>query len=163
MPPLFMRHKIGSECPAVQRVVRWMVRKNRAPSALPALLSLLTIAMPLSAAEHPGILDRQDTCSTCHADKSRGKSVHSAMALPCTVCHVAQTRGDMTTLDLLMPKEQICFACHAKSSESQDHKPPVKGLCVSCHDAHASNRPDLLRDSAAHLKASIAKPATIRR
>ena len=112
-------------------------------------LCLILLAVPrAAAAEHPGILDRQDTCSTCHADKFKGKSVHSALSIPCTVCHVAQTRGDMTTMDLLMPKEQICFACHAKSSESQDHKPPVKGVCVNCHDSHSSNRRALLREQA---------------
>jgi predicted CXXCH cytochrome family protein len=108
-------------------------------------LLLLWVATRASANEHPGILDRQDNCSTCHADKMRGKSIHSAMTLPCTVCHVAQTQGDMTTMDLLMPKEQICFACHTKSSESQDHSPAVKGVCVSCHDSHSSNRRMLLR------------------
>lgn len=141
-----MSRNIGSEHPAVQLLVHWTVRKKRRHSTLLGLLCLLTIAMPASAAEHPGILDRQDTCSACHADKSHGKSVHSAMALPCTVCHVAKTQGDMTTMDLLMPKEQICFACHVKSSETQEHSPPVKGVCVSCHDSHSSNRRMLLHE-----------------
>ena len=114
------------------------------------LVALVVLSRSRSAFanEHPGILDRQDTCSTCHADKFQGKFVHSAMTLPCTVCHVAQTKGDMTTIDLLMPKEKICFACHAKSSESAEHNPPVKGDCIRCHDSHASNRRMLLRQQA---------------
>lgn len=112
-----------------------------------SLLLLLAVARA-SANEHPGILHKDDSCSSCHADKSKGKSVHSAMAIPCTVCHVAQTQGDMTTMNLLMPKEQICFACHVKSSEIEEHSPPVKGVCVSCHDSHSSNRRMLLREQA---------------
>lgn len=108
-------------------------------------LLLLAAAMPAWAVEHPGILPKDADCSSCHANKLSGMSVHSAMSTSCTVCHVARTRGDMTTLNLAMPKEQICFACHEKSAELQRHVPVVKGLCVDCHDAHSSERRMLLR------------------
>jgi predicted CXXCH cytochrome family protein len=98
--------------------------------------------------EHPGVLHKNDNCSSCHRDKTRGKSVHSAMAVACTVCHLARTQGDMTTLTLDMPKEQICFACHEKFMLLRDHSPVVKGLCIDCHDAHSSNRRMLLRNPA---------------
>jgi predicted CXXCH cytochrome family protein len=111
-----------------------------------ALLLSLTAVIPANAVEHPGILHKDDNCLSCHADKTRGKSVHSVMASACTVCHLAQTQGDMTTLSLAMPKEQICFACHEKSTELQQHSPAVKALCVQCHDAHSSNRRMLLRE-----------------
>jgi predicted CXXCH cytochrome family protein len=65
----------------------------------------------------------------------------------------------MTTMDLLMPKEQICFACHVKSSESQEHSPPVKGVCVSCHDSHSSNRRMLLREQADSRRHSSMLPS----
>jgi predicted CXXCH cytochrome family protein len=123
-------------------------RRHKCGDPILVLFLLLAMSVRASAAEHPGILDRQDNCSTCHADKFKGKSVHSAMSIPCTVCHVAQTQGDMTTMDLLMPKEQICFACHVKSSETQEHSPPVKGVCVNCHDSHNSNRRLLLKEQA---------------
>jgi predicted CXXCH cytochrome family protein len=109
-------------------------------------LLLLLAAMPASAGEHPGILHKDDKCSSCHPDKTRGKSVHSAMALSCTICHLADTQGDMTKLNLTMPKDQICFACHEKSMELQQHSPVVKGPCVDCHDAHSSKRRMLLRE-----------------
>jgi predicted CXXCH cytochrome family protein len=51
----------------------------------------------------------------------------------------------MTTLNLAMPKEQICFACHEKSAELRQHVPVVKGACVDCHDAHSSDQRMLLR------------------
>jgi predicted CXXCH cytochrome family protein len=107
---------------------------------------LLLGAGGVAAVEHPGVLDEGDDCSSCHASKTIGKSVHSAMASPCTICHLAQTRGDMTTLSLIMPKEQICFACHEKSAELRQHTPVVRGRCVECHDSHSSGRRMLLRE-----------------
>lgn len=109
------------------------------------VLVALLLTLPASAVEHPGILHKDDVCSSCHADKISGKSVHSAMADSCTVCHLAQTQGDMTTLNLIMPRQQICFACHEKSAEIQQHSPTEKKLCVDCHDSHSSDRRMLLR------------------
>ncbi|MGC1448933.1 MAG: cytochrome c3 family protein [Candidatus Sulfotelmatobacter sp.] len=117
------------------------------PSTRIALLLLLAV-MPATAVEHPGVLPADSDCSSCHAKKTSGKSVHSAMSTSCTVCHVVRTQGDMTTLNLAMPKEQICFACHEKSAEVRQHLPVVKGVCVDCHDAHSSDQPMLLRASA---------------
>jgi predicted CXXCH cytochrome family protein len=125
-------------------------------AALPIIALLLLPAAMLASAvehsiEHPGILPKDANCSSCHANKIKGKSVHSAMAMPCTVCHLATTEGDMTTLILSMPKEKICFACHEKSAQSQRHKPTVKALkaqCVDCHDSHSSPRRSLLREQA---------------
>ena len=100
-----------------------------------------------AAVEHPGVLDKNDDCLSCHASKAMGKSVHSAMANPSTICHLAQTLADTTTLTLIRPKEQICFACHEKSGELQKHTPVVQGRCVECHDSHSSERRMLLRDA----------------
>ena len=107
---------------------------------------MLVAAMPASAVEHPGVLPKDPDCASCHADKTSGKSVHSAMATSCTVCHLTNTQGDMTTVNLAMPKAQICFACHERSVELQQHSPVVKkGTCLDCHDAHSSDRRMLLR------------------
>src|SRR5271169_1975178 len=110
-----------------------------------AFLLLMLAAMPTAAVEHPGVIPSDTDCTSCHAKKVSGKSVHSAMATSCTVCHVVRTQGDMTTLNLAMPKEQICFACHEKSVELRQHVPVVKGACVDCHDAHSSDQRMLLR------------------
>jgi len=106
---------------------------------------LLAAAVPASAVEHPGVVPKDAECSSCHGDKITGKSVHSAMATSCTVCHLAQIQGDMTILNLVMPRAQICFACHEKSTQLQQHSPVVKGQCVDCHDAHSSPHRMLLR------------------
>lgn len=115
---------------------------------LPVLLlgSVQVSAVDSRGVEHPGSIHADDNCSSCHADKSRGKSVHSAMALPCTVCHLAETQGDMTTLSLFMPKTKICFACHEQTLAVREHRPVANGPCLDCHDAHSSNRRTLLRE-----------------
>jgi len=118
---------------------KWLVR-------LIGFVGMILAALPGAAVEHPGILHKDDICSSCHANKMSGKSVHSAMKLACTVCHLAQTEGDMTTLNLLMPKEQICFACHERGAEAKQHPSGAKGLCVDCHDSHNSDRRMLLRE-----------------
>ncbi len=110
------------------------------------LLLLLPVTTRARTIEHPGILHKEDNCSSCHADKISGKFVHSAMEVACTVCHLAQTQGDMTTLQLSLPKEEICFSCHEKSMMLREHPSAVKELCVDCHDAHSSARRMLLRE-----------------
>ncbi len=131
---------LGNAPAAVAAVMKYT------PSALiGSFLLLLAAPMQASAVEHPGFLPKDGNCSICHADKTRGKSVHSAMAISCTICHPVKTQGDMSTIDLAMPREQICFACHEKSAELQQHSPVVKGPCVDCHDTHSSDRRVLLR------------------
>ncbi len=97
------------------------------------------------AVEHPGVIPQGADCTSCHANKLAGKSVHSAMVTTCTVCHLAKTQGDMTTVSLAMPKAQICFACHEKSVEQKRHKPAIQADCVDCHDAHRSDERMLLK------------------
>ena len=117
-----------------------------APSTLIALLLLLLASMQASSVEHPVSIPGDVNCSSCHANKTNGVSVHSAMALSCTICHMTQTEGDMTTMNLFMPKEKICFACHEESAAQREHSPVVKGQCVECHDTHSSRRRSLLRE-----------------
>ena len=106
-------------------------------------------ATSASAVEHPGTIPQGAECSSCHATKINGKSVHSAMADPCTVCHVSATQGDMTSMSLLMPKDRICYACHAESDALRQHTPDPQRPCLECHDAHSSNARMLLRAEAA--------------
>ncbi len=116
------------------------------PGALLGVLLLLIAAPQASTIEHPGILPKDSNCSSCHANKTKGMSVHSAIAIPRTVCHLTETQGDMTTLNLVIPKEKICFACHEKSAPLPRHSPGAKAPCVECHDSHSSSRPALLRE-----------------
>ncbi len=109
---------------------------------------LLAGALQAAAVEHPGTLPKDAECTSCHAAKIRGKSVHSVMETSCGVCHVTQTQGDMTVVSLSLPKQKICFACHQESAALRLHVPGVKGACLDCHDAHSSDQKMLLRVAA---------------
>ena len=112
------------------------------------MLAVLLLIGAAMGVEHPGVVPRDAECTSCHAAKVRGKSVHSVMATSCEVCHVTQTQGDMTLVSLSMPKQKICFACHQESAAMGLHVPEVKGQCIDCHDAHSSDRKMLLRVTA---------------
>jgi hypothetical protein len=47
-----------------------------------------------NAVEHPGSLGKDADCTSCHAKKTTGTSVHSAMQSPSDVCHVTPTQGE---------------------------------------------------------------------
>ena len=113
--------------------------------ALILFLPIAAASMRAASIEHPGILHKEDDCSSCHRDKTSGKSVHSAMELLCTTCHLAETQGDMTKMSLVMPKEQICFSCHEQTMLLTKHSLAGERLCVDCHDSHSSSRRMLLR------------------
>ncbi len=106
-----------------------------------SILLLLFAAPEISAADHPPIV-AGTRCSSCHIDKTRGKSVHAALAISCMVCHIANAQGNAITLTA--PKEKLCFGCHPRTIEEDQHTPRVTGECVTCHDSHSSARPMLL-------------------
>lgn len=105
-------------------------------------------ALRLAADDHPVRLEKNvDTpqCLECHEEKSKGPHVHSAIQAGCTACHEVKTDKDNTSVDLVAPKEELCFTCHEKSKESTLHGPYAKGGCVLCHDPHVSNFDKQLR------------------
>lgn len=123
-------------------------RKSYCGTASCLVLLCMLTASHCWAVEHPGTIPKDAECSSCHAKKITGRSVHSAMASPCTICHVTMTQGDMTSISLLMPKNKICYACHAESAALRQHVPETKLQCLECHDAHSSNARMLLRAEA---------------
>src|SRR5579863_4559646 len=53
---------------------------------------------------HPVPLDKNTDaakCVECHDDKSKGKSVHSAMAMGCLSCHEVRVNKDVTRVILI--------------------------------------------------------------
>ena len=143
---LVVKTVVGSSGLRAESRARSTARVKHSPYVLIfSILLLWAGAERASAIEHPGTLPKDADCFSCHADKTRGASVHSAMATLCTVCHLTRTQGDMTTVNLFMPKEQICFACHEQATEARQHPPTAKGRCVDCHDAHSSDQRMLLR------------------
>lgn len=123
-------------------------RRNRLVKAAVYVLAVILLPGAAMGVEHPGVVPKDAECTSCHAAKMRGRSVHSVMAASCDVCHVTQTQGDMTLVSLSMPKQKICFACHQESSALREHVPAVKGQCMECHDAHSSDQKMLLRVAA---------------
>ncbi len=106
------------------------------------LLLVLAWGLPAVAAEHPVPLpkDVQDkNCLECHDDKTKGKAVHSAMQMGCSTCHNVKSDGTTTTVELVSPKNELCFTCHEKSKEEVLHQPYEKGQCVTCHSPHSSD------------------------
>lgn len=104
----------------------------------------------LSADEHPVPLEKNTDaakCLECHEDRTKGAHVHTAIAMGCTTCHEVKVEKDTTNVDLIAPKEELCFTCHEKSKETALHGPYDKGSCVICHDPHVSEFDKQLRAS----------------
>src|ERR1700690_238424 len=67
-------------------------------SALACFIVVLVFAGRVSAEQHPVPLDPKadpSTCVACHEDKTKGKAVHSAIAMGCTSCHEVRTVKDI--------------------------------------------------------------------
>jgi len=63
------------------------------------LVLLAALAVPAMAKQHPVPLDPKTDaakCAECHADKAKGKAVHSAIAMGCTSCHEIRSSKDVT-------------------------------------------------------------------
>src|ERR1039458_5498442 len=92
-------------------------------SALACFIAVLILAGRVSAAKHPVPLDPKadsSTCLACHEDKSKGKSVHSAIAMGCTSCHEIRTTKDVTRVKLITtPPAALCLTCHADKNATE--------------------------------------------
>ncbi len=105
------------------------------------------------AATHPVPLQFSvDTpqCLECHAEKAKGKSVHSAIQMGCKTCHEIRINRDITRIKLTTATTSgLCLGCHADKKaadiKGKVHSPAVRD-CVKCHDPHASdNKNQLLK------------------
>jgi len=134
----------------------WKQRSSRTGRILRTLmaLSLAAICLPRAlSAIHPVPLDpKTDSakCIECHEEKSKGKAVHSAIAMGCTACHEIRVNRDVTRVKLTTTTTvKLCIQCHSDKDASQIkgkvHSPAVRD-CVKCHDPHvAENKNQLLK------------------
>lgn len=120
-------------------------RRTLSSSLAQALACWLLTVSPLFAANHPAVTGRNANCVLCHADMTRGTSVHSQGELSCGMCHTSEPHGNKVEMLLTVPKEQICFACHERAAIKQSVSPDSNKDCLDCHDAHRSARVMLLR------------------
>ena len=123
------------------------------------LIFLALIALLISratAAVHPVPLEQNidsAKCLECHEDKSKGKFVHSAIAMGCMSCHEVRVNKDITRVKLITTTPQsLCITCHADkdaaSLKGTVHPPAVRD-CIKCHDPHISdNKNQLLKATA---------------
>ena len=97
-------------------------------------------AMRASAEVHPVPLDKNTDaakCLECHDDKTKGKSVHSAMAAGCLSCHEIRVHGNITHVKLITATPAaLCITCHADKNAADIkgtvHPPAVRD-CLACH------------------------------
>ena len=126
------------------------------------LIMVLASAFSTSAwaAVHPVPLDPKAgpaICAQCHEDKTKGKFVHSAIAMGCTACHEIRVKKDVTRLKLTTTTTvALCTTCHANKKaadiKGKVHPPAVRD-CVKCHDPHTSdNKYQLLKAEAGNSK-----------
>lgn len=126
---------------------------NRARTSIVIASLVITFAITSWAGIHPVPLDpKQDpsTCAQCHEDKTKGKAVHSAIAMGCTSCHEIRVRKDITRTKLVKPTVVgVCINCHADMKaadiKGKVHPPAVRD-CTKCHDPHtAENKNQLVK------------------
>lgn len=128
------------------------------------VLMVIGVAVtPASAKTHPVPLDpKMDSskCLECHADKSKGKAVHSAIATGCTSCHEIRVAKDVTRVKLITATPYaLCLSCHADKSAAElkgtVHPPAVRD-CLTCHDPHTTdNKNQLLKPLAGDQKENL--------
>jgi predicted CXXCH cytochrome family protein len=128
---------------------------------LVALLALLP--QHAAAAVHPVPLDKNvdaAKCVECHEDKTKGKSVHSAIATGCLSCHEVRVSGNATHIKLITATPAaLCITCHA-DKKAADIKgtvhPPAVRDCLACHDPHSSdNKNQLLKPESGGEKENL--------
>lgn len=133
---------------------------NRALKSISIMVLISAFSAASWAGTHPVPLDpKQDpaTCIQCHEDKTKGKAVHSAIAMGCTSCHEIRVNRNTTRLKLITTTSvALCVTCHADKKASdikgKVHSPAVRD-CVKCHDPHESdNKNQLLKPASGDSK-----------
>jgi len=104
--------------------------------------------------KHPVPLDKDidgAKCLECHENKTKEKSIHTAVKGGCLSCHEVRVARDVTRINLTTNTTlSLCLQCHAdkKSAPGQGLlHPPVTRDCTMCHDPHDSPNKDHLRES----------------
>ncbi len=128
-----------------------------------AVVLVLLGVSSVMADVHPVPLEKNADsakCLECHAEKAKGKSVHTAISMGCTTCHEIRINKDVTRVKLTTTTPQaLCFTCHADKNaaelKGQVHKPAVRD-CLKCHDPHSSdNKFQLLKPTSGGVKENL--------
>jgi len=123
----------------------------------------LLIAVPIYADIHPVPLEKNADsakCLECHAEKAKGKFVHTAISTGCTSCHEVRVNRDVTRVKLITATTYgLCLTCHKDKNAAElkgtVHPPAVRD-CVKCHDPHESdNKYQLLKPTVGAQKENL--------
>ena len=98
------------------------------------------------SAVHPVPLDPKidsANCLECHADKTKGTAVHSAIATGCLSCHqVRVTKGTTRVMLITATPYRLCLTCHGDKDATQIkghvHQPAVRD-CLTCQAGYADD------------------------
>jgi predicted CXXCH cytochrome family protein len=108
----------------------------------------------LFAGKHPTSLDKDidaGKCIECHENKTKEKSIHTAVKDGCFSCHQVRVRGDVTRVNLTSATTlSLCLKCHADKKATTGKEllhPPVSRDCTVCHDPHDSPNKDHLKEA----------------
>jgi predicted CXXCH cytochrome family protein len=137
----------------------------RSSRIIPLSLAVIIFVavLTLRADIHPVPLEKNATsaqCLECHAEKAKGKFVHTAVSAGCTSCHEVRVNKDVTRVKLVTTTPySLCLTCHADKNAADIkgtvHKPAVRD-CTKCHDPHASdNKFQLLKATAGDQKENL--------
>jgi predicted CXXCH cytochrome family protein len=163
---LVQMHRLAMVPTSSSRMLQ--VRKNFRRKTLPHFLVLLAFlfviaVMPALAKTHPVPLDKNvdsAKCLECHEDKSKGKAVHSAIAMGCLTCHEVRVNKDVTRIKLITAAPYtLCLNCHADKNAAElkgtVHPPAIRD-CLKCHDPHTSdNKNQLLKPLSGDAKENL--------
>ncbi len=133
------------------RIIAGVIKGLRAALPLLLLAAFAAVMPSAHAAVHPVPLDKNvdaKKCLECHEDKTKGKSVHSAMGTGCLSCHEVRVNKDVTRVKLTTATPSaLCLTCHA-DKKAADIKgtvhPPAVRDCLGCHDPHTSDNKNQL-------------------
>jgi predicted CXXCH cytochrome family protein len=127
------------------------------------LVATLLLVLPIYADIHPVPLEKNADsakCLECHADKAKGKSVHTAVSTGCTSCHEVRVNRDVTRVKLITATPYgLCLTCHKDKNAAElkgtVHPPAVRD-CLKCHDPHESdNKYQLLKPTSGEQKDNL--------
>jgi len=114
------------------------------------LLTVCGVAS-LFAGKHPVPLAKDidaAKCLECHENKTKEKSIHTAVKGGCFSCHEVRVRGDVTRVNLTTTTTlSLCLKCHTDKKAAPGQgllHPPVSRDCTMCHDPHDSPNKDHL-------------------
>ena len=125
--------------------------KRQIGIGLVLVAALLLLVVKVHADIHPLPLDKNidsAKCLECHADKAKGKSVHTAVSMGCTSCHEVRVNKDVTRVKLITATPYgLCLTCHKDKNAAElkgtVHPPAVRD-CLKCHDPHESDNKNQL-------------------